>query len=172
MVETKNEVKEIEFEANWEGSSNNTNFKKIVIPQDSYNAGLKTIEVIQEPSFKNKEIVETKIKTILELDVNGVKTEFIHKINPKISKGSTGKDGQVYSNSKLFDLLIDLGLKDKFKEEVGSKFTATKICEFLHKNLAGKMLRVSVETKKSNTPEAYSYISKILRFVWCWWMRH
>jgi hypothetical protein len=166
MVQEKEIItSETEYEANWEGNNNKTNFKKVVIPQDSYNAKLKTIEVVQEANYKNRELIETKIKTILELDVNGTPTEFVHKIVPKISKGSIGKDGQVYSNSKLYDLLIDLELREKFKTEVGQKFTAQKVCDFLEKNLSNKLLRVSAETKKSNTPDAYSFVSKILRFV-------
>ena len=158
--------KEVEYEANWDGVQSNTNFKRIVIPADSYNAKLKVIEVISEPNYMDKSKPnETKIKTILELDVNGKPTEFVHKINPKISKGSAGKDGKIYSNSKLYDLLIDLGLRETFKTELGAKFTAKQIAGFLEKNLAGKTLRVSVENKKSNTPEEYSLVKKILRFV-------
>ena len=154
---------EKEYEANWEGKPA-TNFKKTVIPADSYNAVLKTIEVVTENNFKTKE-PETKIKTILALEVNGKEVEFVHKINPKISKGSTGADGKVYSNSKLYDLLIDLNLKDKFQNNVGSKFTIQKVVDFLEKELTGKTLRVSVENKKSNTPDEYSLVKKILRFV-------
>jgi len=165
MQENKIENEAI-YEANWEGANKQTNSKKIVIPQDSYNAELKVIEVIQEENYKDKsKPKETKIKTILGLNVNGAEIEFVHKINPKISKGSIGKDGTIYSNSKLFDLLIDLNLKETFKTEVGAKFSAQQICEFLEKHLSKKVLRVSVETKKSNTPDAYSFVTKILRFV-------
>lgn len=167
MVQEKEIItSEIEYEANWDGVKQNSNFKRIVIPADSYNAKLKLIEVVQEQNYKDKtKPLETKIKTILELDVNGTPTEFVHKINPKISKGSTATDGKIYSNSKLYDLLIDLGLRENFKAELGSKFTAKQIATFLEKHLTNKTLRVSVENKKSNTPEEYSLVKKILRFV-------
>ena len=155
------EVKE--YEANWEGKSTQTDFKRTVVPADSYNAKLKVIEAVKEPKWNDKEVIEEKIKTILEVDINGVPTEFPHKINPKISKGSTGKDGKVYANSKLYDLLIALNLRETFKTEVGTKFSTKKVSDFLEKNLTGKTLRVSIETKKENTPEAYSFVKKILR---------
>ena len=162
MVE--NETKE--YEANWEGTTNKTNFQRTVIPQDSYNAVKKMVEIITEPSYNNKEILEEKIKLILALNVDGKEIEFVHKINPKISKGSTNATtGKTYANSKLYDLLVDLNLKDKFKEVVGSKFKAEQVADFIRQEIGDKVLRVSVETKKANTPEAYSRVTKILRFV-------
>jgi len=163
MPNQENIIEATEFEANWEGTPSQTNFKKIVVPADSYNATLKTIEAVKEPKWNNKEIIEEKIKTILEVDVQGKPIEFPHKINPKISKGSTNKEGKIYANSKLYDLLIALNLREQFKTEVGQKFTTKKVSDFLEKNLAGKTLRVSIETNKENTPEAYSFVKKILR---------
>jgi len=155
-----------EYEANWE--SNNipeTNFIKQYIPEDSYNAGKKIIEVVEVPDFNDKTTKIEKLAIVLELDVAGKKVELTHFLQPKISKGSTNKTGKVYSNSKLYDLLCDLGLRDKFKETLGQKFTAVKVAEFLDKELGAKMLRVSVKTSKANTPEQYSVVNKILRFV-------
>ena len=165
MQENKIEVKE--YEANWEENQRTeTNFKKEFIPEDSYNANLKTIEVVELPDYNDK--TKKLEKLALLFDIKEKKVELTHFLQPKISKGSTNKQGKVYSNSKLYDLLVDLNLKDKFKEEIGPKFSAAKVVEFLNKYLAGKILRVSVKTSKANTPEQYSSISKILRFVeWC-----
>ena len=165
MQENKIEVKE--YEANWEENQRTeTNFKKEFIPEDSYNANLKTIEVVELPDYNDK--TKKLEKLALMFDIKEKNVELTHFLQPKISKGSTNKQGKVYSNSKLYDLLVDLNLKDKFKEEIGPKFSAAKVVEFLNKYLAGKILRVSVKTSKANTPEQYSSISKILRFVeWC-----
>jgi len=162
MQENKIEVKE--YEANWEENQRTeTNFKKEFIPEDSYNANLKTIEVVELPDYNDK--TKKLEKLALMFDIKEKNVELTHFLQPKISKGSTNKQGKVYSNSKLYDLLVDLNLKDKFKEEIGPKFSAAKVVEFLNKYLAGKILRVSVKTSKANTPEQYSSISKILRFV-------
>lgn len=162
MQENKIEAKE--YEANWEeNTKSETNFKKVFIPEDSYNANLKAIEVVELPDFNDKTKKLEKLALMFDIKEKGV--ELTHFLQPKISKGSTNKQGKVYSNSKLYDLLVDLNLKDKFKEEVGPKFSAAKVVEFLNKYLTGKVLRVSVKTSKANTPEQYSGISKILRFV-------
>lgn len=167
MQENKVEVKE--YEANWEENKQvESNFKKVFIPEDSYNANLKAIEVVELPDFNDKTKKLEKLALMLDIKEKGV--ELTHFLQPKISKGSTNKQGKVYSNSKLYDLLVDLNLKDKFKEEVGSKFTANKVVDFLNKYLTGKVLRVTVKTSKANTPEQYSGISKILRFVEWWRM--
>lgn len=167
MQENKIEAKE--YEANWEENKQvESNFKKVFIPEDSYNANLKAIEVVELPDFNDKTKKLEKLALMLDIKEKGV--ELTHFLQPKISKGSTNKQGKVYSNSKLYDLLVDLNLKDKFKEEVGSKFTANKVVDFLNKYLTGKVLRVTVKTSKANTPEQYSGISKILRFVEWWHM--
>ena len=162
MQENKVEVKE--YEANWEeNTKNESSFKKVFIPEDSYNANLKVIEVVELPDFNDKTKKLEKLALMFDIKEKGV--ELTHFLQPKISKGSTNKAGKVYSNSKLYDLLVDLNLKDKFKEEVGAKFSANKVVEFLNNYLSGKVLRVLVKTSKANTPEQYSGISKILRFV-------
>lgn len=162
MQENKIEVKE--YEANWEeNKQKESSFKKVFIPEDSYNANLKAIEVVELPDFNDK--TKKLEKLALMLDIKEKEVELTHFLQPKISKGSTNKQGKVYSNSKLYDLLVDLNLKDKFKEEVGQKFSAQKVVDFLNKYLTGKTLRVTVKTSKANTPEQYSSISKILRFV-------
>jgi hypothetical protein len=167
MQENKVEVKE--YEANWEeNTKTESNFKKVFIPEDSYNANLKAIEVVELPDFNDKTKKLEKLALMFDIKEKGV--ELTHFLQPKISKGSTNKQGKVYSNSKLYDLLVDLNLKDKFKEEVGPKFTANKVVDFLNKYLTGKTLRVTVKTSKANTPEQYSGISKILRFVEWWRM--
>ena len=162
MQENKIETKE--YEANWEEKqTTETNYRKIFIPEDSYNAKLKIIDLAELPDFKDKTKKVEKLILIFNIEEKGV--ELTHFLRPMISKGSTNKLGQVYSNSKLYDLLIDLGLRDKFKAEVGAKFSAVKVKDFLTKELTGKTVRVSVKTSKANTPEQYSGISKLLRFV-------
>lgn len=157
---------EKEYEANWEEKpAIETNYKKIFVPEDSYNGILKTSEVVETPDFNDKTKKIEKIAIVIAIEVQGKEIELSHFLQPKISKGSTNRAGKVYSNSKLYDLLIDLGLRDKFKEEVGSKFSATKVNNFLNKELSGKTLRVAVKTSKANSPEQYSTISKILRFI-------
>jgi len=158
------EITTKEYEANWEeNQKTESSFKKVFIPEDSYNANLKVIEVVELPDFNDKTKKLEKLALMFDIKEKGV--ELTHFLQPKISKGSTNKAGKVYSNSKLYDLLVDLNLKDKFKEEVGAKFSANKVVEFLNNYLSGKVLRVSVKTSKANTPEQYSGISKILRFV-------
>lgn len=157
---------EKEYEASWEtNKSLETNYVKVFIPEDSYNGELKVTEIVEVPDFNDKTKKLEKIALVIKLNANEKEVELTHFLQPKISKGSTNRAGKVYSNSKLYDLLIDLGLRDKFKEQVGSKFSATKVSEFLTKELSNKTLRVAVKTSKANTPEQYSTISKILRFV-------
>lgn len=157
---------EKEYEANWEeNKAPETNYKKVFVPEDSYNGILKTAEVVEVPDFNDKSKKLEKIALVIAIESSGKEIELSHFLQPKISKGSTNRAGKVYSNSKLYDLLIDLNLRDKFKEEIGSKFSATKVNDFLTKELSGKTLRVAVKTSKANSPEQYSTISKILRFV-------
>ena len=163
MVQEK-EIITKEYEANWDDAKiPETNYKKVFIPEDSYNAVNKIIEVVELPDFNDKTKRIEKLAIVFEIKEMGV--ELTHFIQPKISKGSTNKLGKVYSNSKLYDLLVDLGLRDKFKTELGAKFSAIKVKDFLTKELAGKTVRVAVKTSKANTPDQYSTISKCLRFV-------
>ena len=157
---------EKEYEANWEESKiPETNYKKIFIPEDSYNGTLKVADIVEVPDFNDKSKKLEKLALVLDINASGKEVELTHFLQPKISKGSTNRAGKVYSNSKLYDLLIDLGLRDKFKQELGARFSAAKVKAFLEKELSGKVLRVAVKTSKANTPEQYSTISKILRFV-------
>lgn len=155
-----------EYEANWENTTTpETNYKKQFIPEDSYNGVTKVVDIVEVPDFKDRAKKIEKLALVIALDAGGKEIELTHFLRPMISKGSTNKLGVVYSNSKLYDLLIDLGLREKFKQEVGQKFTAQKVKEFLTKELSGKTLRVSVKTSKANTPEQYSTIAKVLRFA-------
>jgi hypothetical protein len=153
-----------EYEANWDDAKiPETNYKKVFIPEDSYNAVNKIIDCVELPDFNDKTKRIEKLAIVFEIKEMGV--ELTHFIQPKISKGSTNKAGKIYSNSKLYDLLVDLGLRDKFKQEVGAKFSSEKVKNFLTKELSGKVVRVAVKTSKANTPEQYSTIAKVLRFV-------
>jgi hypothetical protein len=153
-----------EYEAKWDDANiPETNYKKVFIPEDSYNANNKLVEVVELPDFNDKTKRIEKLAIVFE--IKDKEAELTHFLQPKISKGSTNKAGKIYSNSKLYDLLVDLNLSEKFKQEVGSKFSAVKVKDFLTKELAGKIVRVAVKTSKANTPEQYSTISKVLRFV-------
>jgi hypothetical protein len=107
------EITTKEYEANWEeNQKTESSFKKVFIPEDSYNANLKVIEVVELPDFNDKTKKLEKLALMFDIKEKGV--ELTHFLQPKISKGSTNKAGKVYSNSKLYDLLVDLNLKDLF----------------------------------------------------------
>jgi hypothetical protein len=161
----KIEIVEKEYSAEWDDRKiPETNYKKIFVPEDSYNGLKKTVEVINVPDFNDHSKKIEKIAIVIGFDYEGEEMELTHFLQPKISKGSTGKNGKIYSNSKLYDLLIDTGLRDTFKSELGAKFTANQVAQFLNKHLE-KEIRFTVKTSKANTPEQYSTCAKILRFV-------
>jgi hypothetical protein len=153
---------------NWE-EQKKTDFERILMPEDSYNFKVEKIEKQTNQKYGGKEgEKETQLKISLTVTdqnagtANG-KTLF-HYVTPKISKGNTNKSGKVYSNSKLYDLLSDLGLKEKAKIDEGIK-TIDGLQLFLSTNMAQKIIRANVKTVHPNTDQAYSKVQKILRFV-------
>lgn len=89
MQENKIEAKE--YEANWEENKQvESNFKKVFIPEDSYNANLKAIEVVELPDFNDKTKKLEKLALMLDIKEKGV--ELTHFLQPKISKGSTNNN--------------------------------------------------------------------------------
>lgn len=160
MTEEKNEVV-IDFEGENQLESN---FERVLIPEDSYNAKISSVETIELPNYsdKNKKDIKLKITGLIQTE-EGAK-ELVHFLTPKIMKANN-KSKKVYSNSKLYDLLVDLKLKDKAQEQQEEIKTLDGLKLFLSQELVKKMVRVQVKTSKANTDEAYSTISKILRFV-------
>jgi hypothetical protein len=137
-----------------------SNFERILIAEDSYNGKIKGIEKVELPNFNDKTKKETKLKVIIDIEGK----ELAHFLAPKIMKASTTSKKK-YSNSKLYDLLVDLKLKDKAKEIKDQLTTIDGLQLFLSQELIEKTVRVQVKTSKANTEEAYSTIGKILRFV-------
>jgi hypothetical protein len=137
-----------------------SNFERVLIAEDSYNGKIKGIEKIELPNFTDKTKKETKLKVTIIVE----EKELVHFLAPKIMKASTTSKKK-YSNSKLYDLLVDLKLKDKAKEKKEELTTIDGLQLFLSQELVGKTVRVQVKTSKANTDEAYSTIGKILRFV-------
>lgn len=154
----------------WEGNTGNSTqtFERILVPEENYDMVVKAIELAEVKRFTG-EGTQQRIKFILSIDdaqyPDYKGKELVHFISPMISKGSTNKKtGQVFSNSKLYDTLTDLGMKDKAKAEIGSvlktDFPRT-ITEWLGTQLIGKKVRCSTKVSKRNTPEAYSLVDRI-----------
>lgn len=155
-TEEKQEVL-IDFEGE---NAPTTTFERVLIAEDSYNGTIKAIEKAELPNFNDKTKKEVKLKLVIEVEGK----ELAHFLAPKIMKASTSSKKK-YSNSKLYDLLVDLKLKDKAKELQDQLTTIDGLQMFLAQELTNKKVRVSVKTSKANTEEAYSTIGKILRFV-------
>lgn len=153
------EIKEVLIDFEGENAPE-SNFERVLIPEDSYNGKVKQIDKVELPNFNDKTKKEMKLKVVVEVEGK----ELVHFLAPKIMKASTTSKKK-YSNSKLYDLLVDLKLKDKAKEVKEQLVTIDGLQLFLSQELAGKMVRVAVKTSKANTEEAYSTIGKILRFV-------
>ena len=159
---------EEEVVVDFEGTNNipSTNYEKILVPEDSYNCEVKSIAVIQVPDYDNPSQKVTKLAIECELLEGSQKgKEIAHLLFPKITKASANRGGKVYSNSKLFDLLVDLGLHDEAKERKEELKTIDGLRLFLSANLVGKTVRCAIGTSKRGKPEAYSMIKKVLRFV-------
>jgi hypothetical protein len=160
------EIETTEIFADWEGELQKTNYEKILIPEDSYNCIIKAVEVIEVPDFNDKTKKVSKIAISLALTEGEAKDkELTHFVSPKIMKANPNAKGKIMSNSKLYDLLCDTGLKEDAKTKLGAKITPETVKAYLEDKMVGKKVRVAVKTSKANTPEAYSTASKILRFT-------
>lgn len=164
MANKENEEVVVDFE----GATNipSTNYEKILVPEDSYNCAVKGIEVVHVPDYDKPNQKVTKLAIECELLEGASKGKQIaHLLFPKITKASANRGGKIYSNSKLYDLLVDLGLHDEAKERKEELKTIDGLRLFLAENLVGKTVRCAVGTSKKGKPEAYSMIKKVLRIV-------
>lgn len=149
-----------EYEANWEGNAQ-ASFEKTIVPEDSYNGIVKDISIIETADFEDKNKKIEKIVISLEITDDSEKGKVLaHFLRPYISKAGAG--GKGYSNSKLYDLLESLNLKEKAKADLGNKYSSQKILDWLLRELLEKKVRFSTSTSKD---KSNSYVKKIIRFV-------
>jgi hypothetical protein len=160
----KEKIVEQEVLIDFEGENQEPSFERTLIPEDSYNATIKQIEQIELQNF-DKTRKEKKLKITIEILDQEKPVELVHFVAPKIMKAATNKGGKIYSNSKLFDMLVDLKLKDTAKEKQEELKTIDGLQLFLSTQLVNKKVRVAVKTSKANTEDAYSVVNKILRFI-------
>jgi len=80
-------------------------------------------------------------------------------MNPKVTKGSGN-----YSNSKLYDMMVRLGILDKFAEHVGDKkeISNEELREFLKANVIGIKAVIEVSNVNQGKEEEYSTVSKVI----------
>ncbi len=166
------------MEINLDGNNQAKMGKAYGIPQDSYQA---TITEIGEP-FKGKgykptdpEIEKIWIKYEVKLEpettvtvYDGEETpkqetvqtvELKQYLSAKITKGS----GE-YSNSKLYDLIEAMQLKELIKEENGKQsFDDTKVfVEWLRTKIVGASVKVQVKNSKE---KGISRVNELLRVL-------
>jgi hypothetical protein len=90
--------------------------------------------------------------------------ELTYFVVPIIKKGGwKNKKDETASNSKMYDLLINLNLADKVKKLQEEKTIKTNedLLEFLKQELENKEIKVATETQKENTDDEYVKITKI-----------
>lgn len=165
------ESKEIEIDFEGRAYASSSNFERIVVPEDSYNAKITSIEQ-KEMQDVGKPAGEKSVKLLFRMllqDENAKEAnnkEIVHIVAPKILKAPPiSASGKVYSNSKLYDLLIDTELLEIAKERKEELRSIDGLNLFLSQQFANKVVRVKVKTAKKNTPNQYSIVEKILRFV-------
>lgn len=159
-----------EVQDDFDGTTNE--YPKIRIEDDSYNLKIIGIKEFLGKKYQSTE-PETKLAIELEIEAQeGIPTVLVgskltHYIKPVISKAK--KEG--FSNSKLYDLLFDLNLLNEYRGlrdsivHSGKKVSTEELCIFLNSNLVNKRLRCSTKTSNKGTDKAYSFVSKILRFI-------
>lgn len=87
-------------------------------------------------------------------------------LTPKVRKGSG-----TYQNSKLYDVLEKANLLIEFAaawdliEPMEAKLQNEKFIDFLKDHLLNKKARVNVKTVREGTPERYSHVKEVMRFI-------
>lgn len=157
MPET-NERKEVFID--FEGKSQD--FFKPLIPEDSYFGEIESASLVEVPSYNQPEATEKKVVIQIKLEGENADGVILPLYANPIVKKSSGTKG--YSNSKLYDLLVNADLLEKAKEQHDALETYEGLVGFLDSNLKGRRVKALVKTRRKGTDSAYSSIGDILRF--------
>jgi len=153
----------------WDGErQSESKFERVIVPEENFDFVVKAVELIETKMFQG-EGKQKRIKILLSIDDAAYPDlkgkELPHFISPIISKGSVNpKTGQIFSNSKLYDTLVELNIKDAAKVKIGNvtkEMFPQKITDFLVDAILGKKVRASTKISKRNTADAYSAVERI-----------
>lgn len=146
---------------------------KIVVPNDTWDAEIKGVsDIMDVAKYEKPEETEEKLTLDVELSLNdGRKVILPMFLSAVISKGGSSAKKN-YNNSKLYNILDMAGqLKgvEKIAEEIG-KMTDENLkrnlfVDFLRKVLISKKCRATTKIVNKGTPDEYSRIAEIARFL-------
>lgn len=179
MTEEKKFEVPVDFEGKPPEESQNK-FPKTLIPEDTYDLKVIDIEAKEMPTFPDKKkpnqpLTEQKLIFTLQIIDNSAGKENFEKelvhfqrpvICPEVVSGN-----KVYSASKLYEMFVNLGIRDKAKEQKEKLKDLNELVGFLKKEMLGQLVRSSVKTitskklDEAGKPIRYSSVVKILRFA-------
>ncbi len=163
-------MSEQEVLINWTGeapTNSDNSSSRVLIPEGEYKAELLTATLGDFKSFNNPKVKEKKIVLLFKILKSGKLDEEVELsmfLNPKIIKGNN-RDGKSYSNSKLYDVLLNCKLLNEARGVEGEISSFEGIRRFLETQLSKGVLRVYVRTTKKDLPDAYSRVGDILELI-------
>ena len=137
-------------------------YSKPLIAEDSYKGVIEAVDLIEVPSYNNPEVKEKKVVVKIKLEGEGSDGVVLPLYANPIVKKSSGTKG--YSNSKLYDLLVNAGLLDDAKKTHEALETFEGLVGYLSAKLVGRKVKALVKNRRKGTDGAYSSVGDILRF--------
>lgn len=137
-------------------------FEKFVIPDDSYEFEVTNIELVDSKNYQTG-APEKKLLFKFQTQYDNKPIQLSFFCNPKIMKA---REGSRYFNSKLYDVMVSIGLMEEFKENKdwhSGRLTFEALKEFLEKNLLGAKVKAITRTVNSGQLTAYSVVDRIVR---------
>ena len=160
-VKPKNyDKKRSEVLVDFEGTSQD--YSKPLIAEDSYKGTIAGVDLVDVPAYNQPGVVEKKVVVQVKLEGEGSDNVTLPLYANPVIKKSSGTKG--YSNSKLYDLLVNAALLDEAKKSHEALETYEGLVGFLDAKLKGRRVKALVKNRRKGTDSVYSSIGDILRF--------
>ena len=137
-------------------------YAKALIAEDSYKGAIEAASLIDVPAYNQPGITEKKVVIQVKLEGEGSDNVTLPLYANPIVKKSSGTKG--YSNSKLYDLLVNAGELEEAKKQHEALETFEGLVGFLDARLKGRRVKALVKNRRKGTDSVYSSIGDILRF--------
>ena len=163
------------FKTNLDGKSDQkADVKKYNIPVDTYEGVVKDVsDVFQSPRYKAEGTVD-KVAIVVELDLKQKSGDTEENVvvplfaTTTVSKGNPAKN---MSPSKLFEVIDGAGRLEDYRktyklwEAMNEEEANNAAVQWLKDNLVGKRVKVLTKKVKKGTPEEWSAVDKVVKFL-------